>query len=115
MSLGKLLAWAKDLLGQLKTMKYCKDCKYREPGDMCGGPLLPKDMVTGRAIVECKTLRHDDNECGKNAHWFEQAPSKEENFRTEQINGMRDSTSFIETKPVYFEPVKKPFWARLLG
>lgn len=84
---------------------------------MCGGPLLPKDMVTGRAIVECKTLRNNDNECGKNAHWFEPKRNTEKNLHQLELEFYKREwfASTEEIARLSYYLAKKPFWARLLG
>jgi hypothetical protein len=72
------------------TDKYCKDCRHNVALDYCQAPQLlecvPKfDLVRGaRQATErrgvssvCLVLRHNENECGRDARWFEQRKSTE--------------------------------------
>lgn len=56
-------------------MKFCKDCKHLSSGfgDHCVSPNLGRDLITGeRKSTLAMFARSYSNQCGKDAHWFEE-------------------------------------------
>lgn len=63
-------------------MKYCKDCKYLEAGNVhfwCAYPECTViSLVTSKvtSVRLCKEARSTDALCGEDAKWFDPKPSR---------------------------------------